>query len=88
MSVAPAPANTLADPRFERAPKVRAAMLLIVPTGRITVTELTSGGRLTMRQNDSGLERELDLNVRELRALAAEAYRIARRVSTRPEWKP
>lgn len=81
------------DPRFERVPTERIAMLLIVPRAngkadRIIITETSSGGRLTLDSGDSILDREVSLNVRELRFLAEMAQKIATRTAKRPEWKP
>lgn len=79
------------DPRFARTPKVRQAMRLIVPVkngeARITLLEITTGGRLVI-EDGSGIERSVDLNVRELHELSGFCNRIARLVATRPEWKP
>ena len=80
------------DPRFERVPMVRQAMLLIVPqdSGKpasvVTIRETANGGRLIVEVN--GIDREVSMNVRELRELAQHANRIARRAASRPEWKP
>jgi len=79
------------DHRFARVPTVRHAMNLIVPqsggkTATISVTENKNGGRIGI--DVGGVERDLTMNVRELRALADICNRIARRVASRPEWKP
>ena len=63
-------------------------MLLLLPEGAlIQIAETTYGGRLLVRDSH-GLDREVRLNVRELRTLAAMARQIARRVAIRPEGKP
>ena len=90
-SAAPPVLKITEDPRFERVPMVRQAMLLIVPQsdGRssvVTVRETANGGRLIVEVN--GLDREVAMNVRELRELAQHLNRIARRAAIRPEWKP
>jgi hypothetical protein len=81
------------DDRFNRVPMERHAMILVLPnppgkTSRVTVMETATGGRLIVESGDSVFEREVSLNVRELRALATFANTIARRVANRPEWKP
>ena len=68
-------------------------MLLIVPhpgskADRITITETTMGGRLMLETGDSSFEREVALNVCELRFLDEMAQKIATRAAKRPEWKP
>ena len=82
---APAP-----DPRFDRTPKERTALILIIPTDRgdakVIITETVHGGRLALEVN--GLDRDVLLNVRELRALAQMANKVAGYVCKRPEWRP
>jgi hypothetical protein len=70
---------------------VRQAMILLVPnpgkgTSRVQITETASGGRLVLEVG--GIERDVALNVRELRELAAHCNLIARRAATRPEHRP
>ena len=91
----PTPIRTGDDPRFARTPMVRQAMILLVPTeppggkfGKVELREVKHGGRLTIEEPGSGIERSIDLNVREMRQLSDHLNRIARRVATRPEWKP
>jgi len=81
------------DPRFARVPLIRQAWSLIVPrgspmSGRITILENKHGGRVTLEEDSGGSERSVELNVIELRALADHANRIARRVASRPEYRP
>jgi hypothetical protein len=80
------------DPRFARVPLIRQAWALTVPkgapmNGRITILENKYGGRVTLQEGDLS-ERSVELNVIELRALADHANRIARRVASRPEYRP
>lgn len=89
-AVAPVPKAT-DDPRFQRAPTVRQAMILLIPNPghaphRIQVTETASGGRLSIEVG--GIERDIAMNVRELRELAAHCNQIARRAANRPEYRP
>jgi len=87
-----APVLTLdEDPRFARWPKVRHAMILIVGDAkqggtRVTVTETKDGG--LVRVEDGGYDRTAQLNVLELRTLAAFCNRVARRVAKRPDHHP
>ena len=78
------------DPRFERTPTVRTAMILFIPASngpsRVSITETKGGGKLGIEVG--GIEREVSMNVRELRELAQFCNRIARLAATRPEWKP
>ena len=78
------------DYRFARVPTVRQAMILHVPvsggSSRVSITETKSGGKLGIEVG--GIEREVAMNVRELRELAQFCYRIARLAAIRPEWKP
>jgi hypothetical protein len=81
------------DPRFERAPMVRQAMRLVVPqkSGGMAVVEVretTTGGRLLVQEAGSAFEKTVDMNVRELRELAAHCNLIARRTAGRPEHRP
>jgi hypothetical protein len=80
------------DPRFARTPTIRQAWAIIIPegsmnSGRVTITENKAGGRVSVMDNNT-VERSVDLNVVELRALADHANRIARRVASRPEYQP
>jgi len=84
------------DLRFDRAPKVRHGMILIIPNpsataadrrGRLSVTETAIGGRVAV-DDGGGIERGLSLNVRELRALSDACNRVARRVARREEPTP
>jgi hypothetical protein len=81
------------DPRIARTPTIRSAWAIIIKdpamkAGQITIFENKSGGRVTIEEAHSGVERSIDLNVLELRALAELAARIARRVASRPEGQP
>ena len=57
-----------------------------MPASVVTIRETANGGRLIVEVN--GIDREVSMNVRELRELAQHANRIARRAASRPEWKP
>lgn len=91
----PAPRLIDEDPRFARNPMVRYAMTILVPVSenptkfaRIAIREWSSGGIVEINDGDSGIERSIRLNVRELRQLADHCNRIARRVANRPETRP
>jgi hypothetical protein len=92
MSAAPVPAapkpspERVADPRFDRTPKERTALILIVGDDSIRITETVDGGIVTVCTRS--LDRDIRLNVRELRALAAMANKVAMFVAKRPEWRP
>jgi hypothetical protein len=86
------PSSAPTDPRFDRVPMERIAMILVIPgapgkrADRISVVETAMGGRVVVEVG--GIEREVTLNVRELRALATMFSKVALRVSKRPGWKP
>jgi hypothetical protein len=91
-SPAAANAPTLALPA-EPWPVVRYAMTVVVPSttgkpGRVTVQERSTGGRLIIQEDGSGIERSVDLTVQELRRVADHLQRIARRVARRPSYRP
>jgi hypothetical protein len=81
------------DPRYARTPTIRQAWAIIIKdpamkAGSITIFENKSGARVTIEETHGGSDRSIDLNVVELRALADHANRIARRVASRPEYRP
>jgi hypothetical protein len=94
-TAAPAQAAPAAPPepaeRF-RIPKVRHAMILFVPKGskedaKVTVLEQRDSVKLSLRDH-AGLEREVDLQLTEARALADHLNRICRHVANRPDYRP
>lgn len=72
---------------------VRLALSIVLPAeggrpGKLTIRETSIGARVTVLEAGGGIEKSVDLNVRELRVLAEHANRVARTVARRPEWKP
>lgn len=84
-----------------RIAKVRHALHLLVPRvvkkggeeavkwGRLTITEMKAGARLSLDQDDDDIGvRFLDLSITELAALSDMLNRIRRHVVERKEWRP
>jgi len=68
-------------------------MILLIPTAgggiaKVELIETKTGGKLEITEAGSSFERAVNLNVPELRQLSDFCNRIARRVATRPEYRP